>query len=77
MLLYLVFICRYGANVNPKDGGMMPIIAILDKLIDSPECTQIHVAACLKILLKTVAIIEMPYKVLKLSIHRLLDCCLN
>ncbi|XP_055324775.1 uncharacterized protein LOC129579131 [Sitodiplosis mosellana] len=58
----LLTLLRYGANVNPKDGGMMPIVAILDKLVGSPECTQIHVETCLKILLKTVPTIEMPYK---------------
>lgn len=65
MLFYLVFIFRYGANVIPKDGGMMPIVAILDKLVESPEYTEIHVETCLKILLKTVPNIEMPYKVSK------------
>lgn len=53
---------RYGANSLPKDGGMMPIIAILDKLIETPD-TQLHVEICLRILLKTIPLIEMPYKV--------------
>ncbi|XP_031631676.1 uncharacterized protein LOC116345971 isoform X2 [Contarinia nasturtii] len=57
----LLTLLRYGANSNPKDGGMMPIIAILDKLVEAPS-TQIHVETCLKILLKTVPAIEMPYK---------------
>lgn len=54
---------RYGASAHPKDGGMMPIIAILDKLIESTY-GQLHVEICLKILLKTVPSIEMPYKVI-------------
>lgn len=53
---------RYGANMNPKDAGELPIIAILDKLVESPQ-PQLHVELCLKILLKTVPSIEMPYKV--------------
>lgn len=52
----------YGANTNPTDGGSLPIIALLDKLLDDPY-NQIHVEICLKILLKTVPAIEMPYKV--------------
>lgn len=55
---------RYGANANPTDGGSLPIIALLDKLLDDPY-NQIHVEICLKILLKTVPAIEMPYKVNK------------
>lgn len=46
----------------PKDGGSTPIVALLDKLLDSPY-SQGHVETCLKILLKTVPAIEMPYKV--------------
>lgn len=61
--LIIIIYFRYGANSHPKDGGMLPIIAILDKLIDTP-CAQIHVEICLKLLLKTVALIEMPYKVI-------------
>lgn len=57
-----VWIFRYGANANPTDGGSLPIIALLDKLLDDPY-NQIHVEICLKILLKTVPAIEMPYKV--------------
>lgn len=53
---------RFGANWNPRDRGIMPIIAILDKLVESPQ-NQLHVELCLKILLKTVKSIEMPYKV--------------
>lgn len=58
----MFFNFSYGANWNPNDGGMLPIIAILDKLVESPD-TQLHVESCLKILLKTVPAIEMPYKV--------------
>lgn len=55
---------RYGANVQPCDGGSSPIIAILDKLLESPHRkSQIELEMCLKILLKAVPFIEMPYKV--------------
>lgn len=64
VLNFVNFILKlsYGANWNPKDGGSLPIIAILDKLVESPY-TQLHVESCLKILLKTVPSIEMAYKV--------------
>lgn len=58
----------YGANWNPKDGGSLPIIAMLDKLVESPYA-QLHVESCLKILLKTVPSIEMAYKVHALKLQ--------
>lgn len=62
MKCYQKLFNRYGANSNPADGGSLPIIALLDKLLDSPD-RQIQVELCLKILLKTVPFIEIPYKV--------------
>lgn len=55
---------RYGANSNPKDGGSLPVIAILDKLLElAGSHHQPQLNACLKIILKTMPQIEMPYKV--------------
>lgn len=56
------FLGRYGANANPKDAGELPIIAMLDKLVETPQ-PQLNVELCLRLLLKTVPSIEMPYKV--------------
>lgn len=63
-------IIRYGASAQPSDGGTNPVIALLDKLMETSVRQQHQqLTACLKILLKTLPMIEMPYKV---SIERIL-----
>lgn len=55
---------RYGASSYPRDGGTPPVISILDKLIELRGTHhQSQLNTCLKIILKTMPQIEMPYKV--------------
>ncbi|KAJ6640084.1 hypothetical protein Bhyg_12833, partial [Pseudolycoriella hygida] len=54
---------RYGAEPNPNDGGLSPVLALLDKLVESPKRRYLYqLVSCLKILLRAISIIEMPFK---------------
>lgn len=57
------FRCRYGAAPQPPDGGASVIIALLDKLIENGRNYSYELVMCLKILLRNVTMIEMPFKV--------------
>jgi len=57
--------CRYGAAPQPPDGGASVIIALLDKLIEDGRNYSFELVMCLKILLRNVVMIEMPFKVSK------------
>lgn len=67
---WFLYFYRYGASTHPSDGGTLPVIAILDKLMESPTRKYQHqLNACLKIILKTLPQIEMPYKVTLISLR--------
>lgn len=73
-LLYSLF-NRYGADPMPCDGGTSAIIAILDKLLESsspPRRSYLYqLVSCLNILLSSVTIIDMPYRVRNCDKHPL------
>ncbi|KAL7729301.1 hypothetical protein ACLKA6_008880 [Drosophila palustris] len=58
----LLILLRYGASPHPPDGGTSVIIALLDKLIENGRHYCYEQVLCLKILLRNVAMIEMPFK---------------
>ncbi|XP_037026489.1 uncharacterized protein LOC119067538 [Bradysia coprophila] len=59
----LLILLRYGAEPSPTDGGIPPVLALLDKLVESPKRRYLYqLVSCLKILLRTISIIEMPFK---------------
>ncbi|XP_060645794.1 uncharacterized protein LOC132784288 [Drosophila nasuta] len=58
----LLILLRYGAAPQPPDGGTSVIIALLDKLIENGRNYSYELVLCLKILLRNVAMIEMPFK---------------
>jgi len=66
--------CRYGASPQPPDGGTSVIIALLDKLIENGCNYSYELILSLKILLRNVAMIEMPFKV---SLKGCGFCCLS
>lgn len=48
----------------PQDGGISPIVAVLDKLTESAGSHYLYqLVACLRIMLSCVTTIEMPYRV--------------
>ena len=55
---------RFGADPKPYDGGIIPVIAVLNKLLDYDDRRYPYqLEACLKILMRAIPYIEMPYKV--------------
>ncbi|XP_030564023.1 uncharacterized protein LOC115764883 isoform X1 [Drosophila novamexicana] len=58
----LLILLRYGAAPQPPDGGTSVIIALLDKLIENGRNYSYDLVLCLKILLRNVSMIEMPFK---------------
>ncbi|XP_055683156.1 uncharacterized protein LOC129790022 [Lutzomyia longipalpis] len=59
----LLILLRYGANPNPMDGGSNPIIALLDKLLESEDGRYPYqLESCLKILMRAVPFIDLPFK---------------
>ncbi|XP_059620934.1 uncharacterized protein LOC132264673 [Phlebotomus argentipes] len=59
----LLILLRYGANPNPTDGGSSAIIALLDKLLESKDRRYPYqLEACLKILMRAVPFIDLPFK---------------
>ncbi|XP_016973799.1 uncharacterized protein LOC108040727 isoform X2 [Drosophila rhopaloa] len=61
---------RYGAAPQPPDGGASVIIALLDKLIEDGRNYSFELVMCLKILLRNVVMIEMPFKPLLYASRR-------
>ncbi|XP_016998417.2 uncharacterized protein stops [Drosophila takahashii] len=66
----LLILLRYGAAPQPPDGGASVIIALLDKLIEDGRNYSFELVMCLKILLRNVAMIEMPFKPLLYASRR-------
>ncbi|XP_030369643.1 uncharacterized protein LOC115620517 [Scaptodrosophila lebanonensis] len=58
----LLILLRYGAAPHPPDGGSSVIIALLDKLMEHGRNYIYEHVMCLKILLRNVPMIEMPFK---------------
>lgn len=55
---------RFGADPMPRDGGSSPVVAILDKLLESPGRRYLYqLVSCLNILLSCITLIDMPYRV--------------
>lgn len=55
---------RHGANPVPFDGGISPVLAILDKLMEyEDKVYPYQLCACLNLLLLAIPFIELPYKV--------------
>ncbi|SPP80829.1 uncharacterized protein LOC117583035 isoform X3 [Drosophila guanche] len=66
----LLILLRYGASPHPPDGGTSVILALLDKLIENGRNYSYELVLCLKILLRNVAMIEMPFKPLLYASRR-------
>ncbi|XP_017034172.1 uncharacterized protein stops isoform X1 [Drosophila kikkawai] len=66
----LLILLRYGATPQPPDGGASVIIALLDKLIENGRNYSYELVMCLKILLRNVTMIEMPFKPLLYAARR-------
>ncbi|XP_017122581.1 uncharacterized protein LOC108142952 isoform X1 [Drosophila elegans] len=66
----LLILLRYGAAPQPPDGGASVIIALLDKLIEDGRNYSFELVMCLKILLRNVVMIEMPFKPLLYASRR-------
>ncbi|EDW53602.1 GM12102 [Drosophila sechellia] len=74
----LLILLRYGAAPKPPDGGASVIIALLDKLIEDGRNYSFELVMCLKILLRNVVMIEMPFKVYGVpSLRHLCRCCIR
>lgn len=59
----------YGADPRPQDGGTSPVIAILDKLMESEHRSYVYqLVSCLRIILSCLAIVEMPFRVRRLDV---------
>lgn len=60
-----MILLRHGANPSPHDGGISPVLALLDKLVEFNETGSYpyQLVSCLKILLLALPFIELPYKV--------------
>ncbi|XP_063704655.1 uncharacterized protein LOC134834058 [Culicoides brevitarsis] len=59
----LMILLRYGASPNPFDDGLPPVIALFDKLIEYQDRRYPYqLDACLRLLLKTLSFVEMPFK---------------
>ncbi|XP_034488667.1 uncharacterized protein LOC117792578 [Drosophila innubila] len=66
----LLILLRYGAAPQPPDGGTSVIIALLDKLIENGRNYSYELVLCLKILLRNVVMIEMPFKPIEYASRR-------
>lgn len=62
--ILLIFL-RYGANPIANDGGISPVVALLDKLTEYDESASYpyQLVSCFKILMLAIPFIELPYKV--------------
>lgn len=56
---------RFGADPMPRDGGTSPVVAVLDKLVESAEERRYlyQLVACLRMMLSCVVLVDMPYRV--------------
>lgn len=55
---------RYGASPYPPDDGVPPVIALFDKLIEYQDRHYPYqLETCLKLLLRTLPSIDLPFKV--------------
>lgn len=61
----LMILLRHGANACPTDGGVPPVLAVMDKLMEYEEsgAYPYQLVSCLKILLLAVPYVELPFKV--------------
>lgn len=63
----LILNYRFGANPSPQDDGSNPIIALLDKLVESGDqhnrSYSLQLVSCLKILIRATPVVDLPYKV--------------
>lgn len=67
-LIITYILSRYGADPMPLDGGTSAIVAVLDKLLEStspPRRSYLYqLVSCLNIVLSSVTMIDMPYRVI-------------
>lgn len=61
----LMILLRHGANPCPLDGGISPVLAVMDKLVEYEESGSFpyQLVSCCKLLLLAIPFIELPYKV--------------
>uniref|UniRef100_A0A182T9D7 SOCS box domain-containing protein n=1 Tax=Anopheles maculatus TaxID=74869 RepID=A0A182T9D7_9DIPT len=59
----VLILLRHGANPCPDDGGASPVLSLLEKLADCENhCYPFQLVSCLKLLLRTIVMVELPYK---------------
>ncbi|XP_052899959.1 uncharacterized protein LOC128306472 [Anopheles moucheti] len=59
----VLILLRHGANPCPDDGGASPVLSLLEKLSESEDrCYPFQLVSCLKLLLRTIVMVELPYK---------------
>ncbi|XP_041783351.1 uncharacterized protein LOC121599535 isoform X2 [Anopheles merus] len=59
----VLILLRHGANPCPDDGGASPVLSLLEKLAECENrCYPFQLVSCLKLLLRTVRMVELPYK---------------
>uniref|UniRef100_A0A182W5C4 SOCS box domain-containing protein n=1 Tax=Anopheles minimus TaxID=112268 RepID=A0A182W5C4_9DIPT len=59
----VLILLRHGANPCPDDGGASPVLSLLEKLAESEDrCYPFQLVSCLKLLLRTIVMVELPYK---------------
>uniref|UniRef100_A0A182MST3 Ankyrin repeat and SOCS box protein 17 n=1 Tax=Anopheles culicifacies TaxID=139723 RepID=A0A182MST3_9DIPT len=59
----VLILLRHGANPCPDDGGASPVLSLLEKLAESEDrCYPFQLVSCLKLLLRTIIMVELPYK---------------
>ncbi|CRK91145.1 CLUMA_CG004831, isoform A [Clunio marinus] len=68
----LMIFLRFGANPNPLDGGIPPVLAVMDKLIEFQEMERYpyQLVSCLKLLLSVIPSLELPYKPLVFELRK-------
>uniref|UniRef100_A0A0K8UGK6 SOCS box domain-containing protein n=1 Tax=Bactrocera latifrons TaxID=174628 RepID=A0A0K8UGK6_BACLA len=66
----LLILLRYGAHPTPPDGGASVVHALLEKLTENGRNYVLQNVSCLQILLRTIPMIEMPYKPIIYSARR-------
>lgn len=63
-----MILLRHGANPTPLDGGTPPVQALMEKLAEHDESKSYpyQLVSCLNIIILSISIVEMPFKVSKL-----------